>query len=231
MHQSVKTKWANEQRHSPISVHLTMQNFAQTMVTVLSASSPSLMHPTLEQKKPILKHSRHSGEGAQTPYNRYSTISEHRLQNALASSLSNPQPEQPLCLPTSTTTYNNNNHQDDPFTTPQNTPHKNTNNTNTNITNTNNSNTNSSNNSNRSSNRSVNNLRARSNVGNFGSSVKKKRNGISKGDRFLRTTQRLSKNNSSNNNSSSNHNVGDSSKKAKRERLKIRKFFKKIKKL
>ena len=113
---------------------------------------------------------------------------------------------------------NNNNHQDDPFTTPQNTPHKNTSNTNTNNTNTNNSN--------RSSNRSVNNLRARSNVGNFGSSVKKKRNGISKGDRFLRTTQRLSKNNSSNS-SSSNHNVGDSSKKAKRERLKIRKFFKK----
>ena len=126
---------------------------------------------------------------------------------------------------------NNNHHQDDPFTTPQNTPHKNTNNSNTNNTNTNNSNTNSSNNSNRSSNRSVNNLRARSNVGNFGSSVKKKRNGISKGDRFLRTTQRLSKNNSSSNNSSSNHNVGDSSKKAKRERLKIRKFFKKIKKL
>ena len=75
----------------------------------------------------------------------------------------------------------------------------------------------------------MNNLRARSNVGNFGSSVKKKRNGISKGDRFLRTTQRLSKNNSSSNNSSSNHNVGDSSKKAKRERLKIRKFSKRLK--
>ena len=59
-------------------------------------------------KMPVLKHSRHKGESGQKPYNRDSTISEHRLQNSLHSSLSNPQPEQPLCLPNSTKTYDNN---------------------------------------------------------------------------------------------------------------------------
>ena len=60
-------------------------------------------------KMPILKHSRHANETGQKPYNRDSAISQHRLQNSLHSSLLNPHPEQALCLPNSTNTYDTNN--------------------------------------------------------------------------------------------------------------------------